>query len=323
MSTRLVVAALAALALSGLALSGPAHAQGQKVSRIVIGFPPGATFDAVGRLIADRLRVSLGETWIVENRPGAVGSIAADAVARSAPDGNTLLLSPLATMVTEPQVRKNVRYDPRKDFAPISMVATFEIGLAVGPAAPVKTLPEYLSAAKADAGKGFFGSPSPYSLPHFFGLTVARAAGVELTHVPFNGPAPAMQAVLGGQVPAIVHAFPDLYTHHRSGKMRLLATSGAQRSTLTPDVPTFRELGFDVEGTSWYAVFAAAATPPKTIDRLNRAVADAVKSPAVADFLATGGHQPVVSTPTELAAIVARDYVRWGAIIKASGIKLE
>lgn len=302
----------------------PAHAQDQKTGKIVIGFPPGATFDAIGRLIANRFRTSLGQTWIVENRPGAAGSIGADAVARSAPDGNTLLLSPLASMVTEPQVnKKNVRYDPNKDFAPISMVATFEIGLAVGPAAPVQTLREYVSAVKADGRKGFFGSPGPNSLPHFFGLSVARASGAELTHVPFNGPAPALQAVLGAQVPAIVHAFPDLYPHHKSGKMRLLATTGLQRSKLTPDVPTFRELGYDIEATSWYAVFAPAATPPETIDRLNRAVADALKSPKIAEFLVAGGHQPAVSTPAELAALVARDFARWGEIIKASGIKLE
>lgn len=319
---RLLLASVLAAPAAAYA-QAPATAPSAKLGKIVIGFPPGASFDAVARLIADRFRSTLAQTWIVENRPGATGTIGAQAVAQAPADGNTLLLTPLAPMVTEPQVNKNVRYDPRKDFAPISMVATFEIALAVAVVVPAKTLPEYLAAVKTDASKGFFGSPGPNSLPHFFGLSVGRAAGVELTHVPFNGPAPAMQAVLGGQTAAIVHAFPDLYVHHKAGKMRLLATSGAARSKLAPDVPTFKELAFEIEGTSWYAFFAPAGTPAETVARLNRAVAEAVRSPQVTDYLVSSAHQPTVSTPAELAAILARDYARWGTIIRSSGIKLE
>lgn len=310
------------LALLAAALV-PAHAQ-QNVTRMVIGFPPGASFDALGRLIADRMRVSMGHPVIVENRPGVAGTIAAEGVARAVPDGRTFLLSPLASMVTEPQVnRKNVRYDPFKDFAPVSLVATFEIALVVGPAAPAKSLPEYVKLVKADREKGFYGSPGQNSLPHFFGLTFGRAAGVEMTHVPFAGPAPAIQAVLGGQVPAIIAAYSDFIKLHQSGKMRILATTGAERPQPTPEVPTFKELGLDIEATSWYAVFVPAATPKDIVDRLNRALRDAVMSKEVTEYLASTGQTPAPSTPDALAERLKQDYAKWGNVIRSSGIKLE
>jgi tripartite-type tricarboxylate transporter receptor subunit TctC len=317
LSSTLLLGAL----LAGAAL--PAHAQ-QNVTRMVIGFPAGASFDALGRLLADRMRTAIGQAVIVENRPGVAGTLAAEGVARAAPDGRTFLLTPLASMVTEPQAnRRNVRYDPFRDFAPVSLVATFEMSLVAGPAAPAKSLAEYVQLVKADREKGFFGSPGPNTLPHFFGLAFGRAAGVEMTHVPFAGPAPAIQAVLGGQVPAIVAAYSDFIKLHQAGKMRILATTGAARPPPTPEVPTFRELGFDIEATSWYAVFLPAAAPKDVVERLNRAVHEAVGSREVAEYLASTGQTPAPSTPAALTERLKRDYAKWGEVIRASGIKLE
>lgn len=304
-----------------LALALPAHAQ--NVTRMVIGFPAGASFDALGRIIADKMRASMGTPVIVENRPGAAGTLGAEAVARSAPDGRTFLLTPLASMVTEPQVSKNVRYDPFKDFAPVSMVSTFEIAIAVGPAAPVKSLPEYVKLVKSNRDKGFYGSPAVNSLPHFFGLTLARASGIEMTHVPFAGPAPAIQAVLGGQVPAIIAAYSDFIKLHQSGKMRILATTGGRRPQLTPEVPTFKEQGLDIEATSWYAVFLPAAAPRDVVERMNRAIDDAVKSKEATEYLVSTGQVPAPSSPAALAERLKQDYAKFGAMIRASGIKLE
>ncbi len=304
-----------------LALALPAHAQ--NITRMVIGFPAGASFDALGRLMADRMRASMGTPVIVENRPGAAGTIGAEAVARSAPDGRTFLLTPLASMVTEPQTSKNVRYDPFKDFAPVSLVSTFEIALVTGPAAPVKSLAEYATLVRSNREKGFYGSPAVNSLPHFFGLTFARSSGIEMTHVPFAGPAPAIQAVLGGQVPAIIAAYSDFIQLHQSGKMRILATTGGQRPQPTPEVPTFKEQGFDIEATSWYAVFLPAAAPKDVVERMSRSIGDAVRSKEVTDYLVGTGQIPSPSTPAALAERLKQDYAKFGAMIRASGIKLE
>jgi tripartite-type tricarboxylate transporter receptor subunit TctC len=315
--------AYAIVAALGAVAAVPALAQ-QKVARIVIGFPPGASFDAFGRIVADRMTKLSGQQYIVENRPGATGTIGAEAVARAAPDGLTLLLTPLASVVTEPQVNKQaVRYDPFRDFTPISNLAAFEVALGVGPALPVKSLPEYMTAVKASRDRGFFTTPGPNTLPHFFGLLVGRTAKVELTHVPFAGPAAAIQAVLGGQVPAAVLAYPDLLNLHKAGKMRMLATSGRERNPLSPDVPTFRELGLAIEALPWYAFFGPAGMPRETVDRLQKLLAEAVRSKEVGDYLITSGHFPLASTPEQLADTLKRDYAFWGQVIRDSGIKIE
>ena len=300
-----------------------AAAQTDKPARMVIGFPAGASFDTLGRLIAEQLRGILGEPWIVDNRPGVNGTIAANAVSKSPPDGKTVLFSPLATMVTEPQINKAVHLDPFKEFTPVSLVAKFEVALAVGPSAPARTLAEFIAIVKADKSKAFFSSPAPNSLPHFFGLSYARAAGMEMTHVPFSGGPAAIQALLGGQIPSVILPYADQIPLHKAGKLRILATSGQQRAALTPEVPTFKELGYDVLGSPWYAMFAPPATQAAIIVRLNRALAEAIGSSSVTGFLVKTGQQPAASSPGELAETLKADYLRWGEVIRASGIKVE
>ncbi len=307
----------APLAVGQVPKSGP-------VGQIVVGVPPGSNLDATARFLAEHMSETGGQRYIVLNRPGAGGAIGAEVVARSPADGMTLILSPISTMVTEPQVNKqNVRYDPLKDFAPISIIATIDLALAVGPALPVGSLAEYLAAARTDSAKGFFTSPGVNGLPHFFGMLIGRQSGVPLTHVPFGGPAPAVQAVLGGHVPALIVGYSDLVALHRAREVRILATSGPTRVGLTPEVPTFVELGYPLEVSVWYGLFAPAGTPADAIERINKLAVEAVRSKRMNDYLTNSGHRIVGSTPQELAATHRKDFERWGDFIRSAAITVH
>lgn len=309
---------------AGLLAAGLARAlcaQPQKVSRLVIGFSAGNPFDALARRLAESLRLSLATPFIVENRPGAGGAIVAEIVRSGPADGSVIWLSPFSTLVTEPILNK-VPYDPVKDFAPVSRVATFDIALAVGPAAPAKTLDEYVGLVRKDASKGFFGTPAPNSMPHFFGILLGKAAKVEMTNVSYHGISGAITAALGGQVPAIVSGLGDLIAMHQAGKLRVLATSGPGRSPFLPEVPTFKESGYAIEGTSWFGILVPAATPRDSVMRINRAVTGALAAPELVEYLRIGGLEPAPSTPEAFAEVIKRDIAFWGPAIRASGVKL-
>ena len=307
----------------GIALAATAHAQTEKPVRIVVGFPAGATLDSLARQVAEKLRVSLNQPVIVENRTGAGGRLAAEYVKGQPGDGMTLLMTPLANMVTMPHSHKGLRYDPFRDFAPVSHVANFQIAFAVGPAVPSQNLRDYVALVKKDPKAGNYASASAGSIPHFLGVMFARIAGIELTHVPYKGTAPALTDLVGGQIAATVMTVPDIAQLQRAGKVRALAVAGAKRSEALPDVPTFREQGFDLEGTGWYAVFAPASTPKETVDRLSRLIAQATQTPDLRAWIEKGGMEATGTTPGELAAIVRSDYERWGPVIKASGFTSE
>ena len=308
---------------------GPSPAGAQvptptQVGQIIVGVPPGSNIDVTARMLAESMTRSGGQTYLVLNRPGAGGTIAADVVARSPADGRTLFVSPISTMVTEPQVNKpNVRYDPFKDFAPVSIIATVDLALAVGPGLPVKSFAEYLAAVRADSAKGFFTSPCVNGLPHFLGMLIGRQSGAQFTHVPYGGPAPAVQAVLGGHVPALIVGYSDLIALHQGSNLRILATSGPARASLTPDVPTFTELGYPFEVSVWYGVFAPAGTPPAVIERINRLVVEAARSKELSEYLVKSGHRMVGSTPQELADEHRRDFKRWGDFIRNEAIPVK
>jgi len=309
---------MVALAL-GVALAAAAQAQGDKPVRIIVGFPAGATLDSLTRQIAEKLRAGLNQPVIVENRVGAGGRLAAEYVKGQPGDGMTLLMSPLANMVTMPHSHKGLRYDPFRDFAPVSHVAIFQLAFAVNPAVPAATLREYAALVKSDPKAGNYASAAPGSVPHFLGVMFARTAGIELTHVPYKGTAPALTDLVAGQISAAVLTVPDIAQFQRAGKVRALAVAGTKRSSALPDVPTFREQGFDLEGTGWYAMFAPAGTPPEIVDRLSQQIAHAVQTPEVRGWIEKGGMEATGTTPAELAAIVKADYSKWGPVIKASG----
>lgn len=307
----------------GLGISLCASAQSGPV-RILVGFPPGGESDVVARLLVDRMRSLLGVPVIVENKPGANGMLAAEALKNAAPDGRTLMIAPIAVTVFAPLTHSKLRYDPAKDFAPVSLAANFQMALAVGPGSPAKTLHDYIAWTRANPAQATYGVPLAGGPTHFFGVMLARATGVDLAAVPYKGSASFVNDLLGGQVPAGITVLSQLLKHHEAGKLRVLATSGSQRSPMTPDVPTFKELGFPaLEGTGWQAYYTRAGTPQSTVDRLSRAIASAIKSDEVASRLLELGLEPVGSTPGELASRAARDTAIWAPIVRASGFRAD
>jgi tripartite-type tricarboxylate transporter receptor subunit TctC len=268
------------------------------------------------------MKISLAAPVIVENKPGAGGILAAELLKNALPDGRTLMISPIAVTVFAPLTHAKLRYEPTKDFAPVSLAANFQMALAVGPGSPAKTLHEYIAWARANPANATYGVPIAGGPTHFFGVMLARATGVDLTVVPYKGSAPFVSDLVGGQVPAGITALSQLLKHHEAGKLRILAASGSQRSPVAPDVPTFKELGFAaIEGTGWQAFHTRAGTPREAIDRLSAAIASAIKSPEISARLIALGLEPVGSTPDELASRIAEDTARWAPIVKASGFR--
>ena len=306
-----------------LVLAAPASAQEKQV-KFVVGFAPGSTSDMIGRLVADRVRTSLGAPVIVENRPGANGFIAAEAVKNAAPDGNTVMIAPVAVTVFAPLTHSKLRYDPAKDFAPVSVAANFQLALAVGAGTPAKTLPEHVAWFKGNPSKAAYGIPLTGGPGHFLGVMVARAIGVDVAFVPYKGGGPLATDLMGGQVPAGIGTLSDFIKQHEAGKLRVLAIAGPQRSPAAPDVPTFRESGFPaIEVTGWHAFHTTAGTPRPAVERLSAAIASAIKNPEVSARLVALGLEPVGSTPDELAKRVAEDTARWAPAVKASGFRAE
>ena len=305
----------AALAAAG----GPAFAQDRTV-KFLVGFPAGASLDTMTRLVADKMRISLGQPVVVENRPGAAGQIAMSAVKAAPPDGLTLVMTPLVTVVTAPHVQ-DLPYDAFADFAPVAHAADFLFAFGMGPATPAKDLREYVALVKQDARYGNYASAATGSLPHFFSLLFAERAGLKMNHIGYKGTAQAMIDLLGGQIAALMGTVSDVGPQHKAGKVRAVATSGAQRSQHLPDVPTFKELGYDIEGAGWYAAYAPAKTPKDVVDRLSTAIIEALKSPDVREKLDNLGMEPTGFGPAELARIHRADYDKWGPVIKASGFK--
>jgi tripartite-type tricarboxylate transporter receptor subunit TctC len=304
------------------ATAGAARAEDRPL-RIVVGYPPGAGIDTIARLVADKMHGSLGRSVIVENKPGAAGMIADTTVKAAAPDGNTLLMTPLANMVFFPYTYAKLEYDPFKDYAPVAHLASFPLAFGVGPAVPAKTLAEYVAFAKKGGANANFTAAALGSLPHFFGLMFAKTAGLELTYIPYKGTAQALPALMSGEIPAAVLTLNDLGTAVQSGKARILATTGAKRSPQYPDVPTFKESGYDIEGLAWYGLYAPAGTPKPIVDALSKAAIDAIHQPDVKQRLEPLGLDFTGLGPAELAAIQRADYDKWGPVIRASGFKAD
>ena len=314
--------ALASLAAAVFAL--PVHAQGgAEPIRIVFPFAAGGSGDALARLLAEHLRVALSSPVIVENRTGAQGRLGVQAVKAAAPDGKTILLTPIAPMSVYQHVYKSLAYDPIADFQPLSQVATFDFALAVGPQVPAKSLKELVDWVKANPAQGSYGIPAAGSLPHFFGVLFANTAGLDLRHVGYRGSAAALIDLVAGQLPIVVTTTADLLEQHKAARIRVLATSDRQRSPFLPDIPTFKEAGYNIAGTGWYGVYAPAKTLPETVEKLGTALAAAVRSPQVRERLLAVGLQPTGTTAAELSKIQKADSELWAPAVKASGFTPE
>jgi tripartite-type tricarboxylate transporter receptor subunit TctC len=315
----IVAAALAAVALIALAPRLARAQLGEQPIRIVFPFAAGGSGDALARVLADAMRAELNRPVIVENRTGAAGRIGVAAVKAAAPDGLTLLLTPIAPVAVYQHVYPSLDYDPIADFAPVTQVATFDFGLAVGPQVPATSLKELVEWLKANPAQRSYATPGTGTLPHFFGVLFARAAGLDLTHINYRGSAAALTDLIGGQVPVLVTTTTDLLENHKAGRIRVLATSDKARSPFLPDLPTFREAGYDIEGSGWYGVFAPARTPPEIVERYSRVLAAAVRSPQIKDRLVGFGLAPTGTSAADFAAIQRADSARWAPAVKASG----
>ncbi len=293
------------------------------VIKIIVGYPPGATSDAMTRVLAEALGKRLNQPVIVENKAGAGGIIGNQTVKAASPDGTTLLMTPVATMSIFPHsYGAQLTYDPFKDFVPVAHLSNFQVGLGIGTHVPAKTLKEYIAWVKADPEKhGFYGSAAAGSLPHFFGVMFAENAGIKLQHVPYRGTAPSMLALAAGEIAALSTVVADIQSLVDGNKARLLAVAGESRSPNFPDVPTFREQGYDLVATPWYGLFAPAGTPPAIVERLSKAVIAVIHEPALHKRLIDMGVEPTGLGPEKLAAIMKQDYERWGPPIRASGFQ--
>lgn len=291
--------------------------------RLIFPYVAGGTGDALARILAERMQSVLGQPTIVENRAGATGQIGTIAVKTAAPDGTTLLITPGGPMTLAPHYNSSLGYDTETDFAPVSQVVSFDFSIAVNAEIPVRNLKELAEWLKANPEKAFYAHPGSGTSQHFYGILFGRTLGINFTPVSYRGSAAALADVVGGQVPVLFSLTSDILEQHRAGRLRLLATSDRERSRYFPDIPTFRESGFDVQGTGWYGVYAPAKTPAPIIERLNKVIVEAVRSPIIADKLETMGFKPTGTSPAELAEIQKSESAFWGPVVKASGFKLD
>jgi len=312
---------VAAIALAG---AGPAAAQAwpAKPVRIVVPFTPGGGLDIQARLFGKKFYETLGQTFVVENRTGAGGLIGAEAVARSAPDGYTLLFSS-ASLAVNVSLYKKLAFDPVKDFDPVSWVSSVPLVLVVHPSVPVKSVPELVALARKRAGQYNASSNGIGTTSHLSIEMLKQYAGVAVTHVPYKGGGPATTAVLSGEVDIAFVPVLSAQPFMKSGKVKVLAVTTAKRSSILPDVPTMKSYYPEFESDNWYAFFVPAGTPQDIVTKLNAEILKALKAPDVIDYLSHDGADPVGSTPAELAANYRREIVKYAKLIKAANIQPE
>jgi tripartite-type tricarboxylate transporter receptor subunit TctC len=315
----------AAALLAGIGRNAFAQAQLETL-RIVTGFAAGGTSDTICRRVAQRLQGEYARAAVVENKTGAGGQIAIQTVKATPPDGATLLQTPTSMLTIYPHIYKKLQYDPQADLTPVSLGCVFDFGFAVGPAVPasVKSVPEFLAWVKTNPQGGNFGSPAAGSTPHFLGALVGKSAGLDLKHAAYRGTQPAMLDLLGGNLSAVSGPIGDITQHLPTGKVRILAVSGARRNRFAPDVPTFTEQGLkDMVHSEWFAFLLPAKASPEVVNRLNAALKTALAHKDVVDGLAGFGLEAMSSTPGELADLIRRDTAKWAPIVKQVGFTAE
>ena len=309
-------------ALAGAALAAPAVLAQDRTIRIMVGFAPGGSADVIARLLAEKMRATLGQNVIVDNKPGAAGRLVLGELKRAAPDGQTLVLTPSGATVIAPWIY-TLNYDPVKDFTPVARVVTFDFAVTVGPGAPQGDLKTVLAWMKANPSKANYGTSGAGTVPHFAGLMLSQAAGVPLTHVPYKGGAPAAQDLIGGQIPLMVDTASETIEHHKAGKVRIVAVTGEQRNKSLPDVPTLKEQGIDMAADAFFGLYGPAGMKPEVVNRIDQAVAEALKDPVIQEKIYGLGLVPGYGNAAELAMTQVTQLKRWEAPIKASGYKAE
>ena len=300
-----------------------AVAQGfpQKPVRVVIGFPPGGGIDIVARLIAPRLSESLGQSVLVDNRPGANGVLAMDHVAKSAPDGHTLFLGTLGNLSINPSFYPNLPFNVEKQFVPVTEVASLSFVLFVNPAGPANTLPELVSYAKANPGVLNYSSSGAGGLPHLAGELFSSAVGSKMVHVAYKGSAPSISDVMAGQVHMTFEAAAAGAQQLKAGRLKALGVTGNKRVAFLPDVPAVQEAVPGFEVLNWYGLVAPAGTPKETIRKLQQEIAKVMALPEIRDKMVAMGTDPVGSTPEEFGQYIRSETMKWGRIIREGNIR--
>jgi len=319
---------LAASGSAGLSLPTRALAQSPvpEAARILVGFGAGGTIDVLARVLAERMAPQLGRHHhiIVENRAGGNGQIAAQALLNAPADGASYLIAPLITPVLSQLVFRKPGYDPAVDFTPVGLVAHFQFALAVPASHPAKNLSEWVAWLKANPAKANFGSPAAGSLPHFFGLLLGKAAGVDIVHVPYKGGPALFSDLIGGQLSSAIETTSGLAPLHREGKVRILATFTEKRTRELPDVPSVTEAGFpQAKGSGWYSLWARKGTPPAAVETVNRALNQTLGDPAVKARLEEWSLEGDPRTPQQLEQLRLADIAKWRPVIEASGFKAD
>jgi tripartite-type tricarboxylate transporter receptor subunit TctC len=319
--TRVLMAAL------GLLVADGAWAQGGYPNRpiaMVVGFAPGGGTDTAARIIAKRLSENMGQSVVVENKPGAGGNIATDLVAKAAPDGYTILLASVGSLTVAPHIVANLPYDPRRDLAPITMAVIFANVLVVHPSVPANTLAEFVQLAREKPGTVTYGSSGIGGAGHLAGEMLRSMAKVDIVHVPYRGGGPAVRGLLGGEISAVFATPASAGGQIKAGRVRALATTSTQRSSYLPDVPTIAESGYPgYEATNWYCYVAPAKTPKEILDRLHAELVKTLNAADVREQLHHHGMESQPGSSEELAKYIDREYATWGRIVKEAGIKVN
>ena len=317
------IAAAALAAGASLALAQPAFPS--RNVTIVVPYAPGGGHDATARVLAERLSAHWGRPVIVENKPGANGMIGAEAVARAAPDGHTIVMASPAEIVIAPSAVKSMRYDPAKDLAPVTLAGVTPLVLVAHPSVKARTLPEVIELARREKGKLSFGTAGAGSSQHLAGEWLNQLAGIDLQHVGYKGAGPATTDVLGGQIPFAIVGMAPVAQHIRSGRLNAIAVTTRARLSSAPDIPTFSEVPAlkDFEVSHWMGVLAPGGTPPALVRTLRDAIAAVLKDPATAERLRTMGVDPVGDTPEEFAAYLATDREKFARLFRQAGLTPE
>jgi len=301
------------------AAAPPLAAQSGRTLKLLVGFPPGGAVDVVARELGEAMRAQ-GITVIVENRSGASGRLATEQTLAAPADGATLVFMPGGNATIFPHVYRSLKHDPMKDLVPLGSACAFSFALGVGPGTPARTLAEFVDWARANPGKASYGTPGGGTAMHFMGVMFARAANVELTHIPYRGGAAAMVDVLGGTVTALATTLPNLVQPHRQGRIRILAFTGDDRLPSLPDVPTFKELGYpDLVLEETFGVFGSARLDPAVQAELHAAIRKAADDPRLIAALRKQEFEPLSLSQAEYAARLKADHDRWGPVIRATG----
>ncbi len=317
---------LGAMLAVSLACVTPAHSQTwpSKPIKLIVTFAAGGGADFVGRAIGSKLTESLGQSVVVDNRAGGGGLIGNEAVAKAAPDGNTLLLGAAGPLTVAPHLYKKIGYDTLKDLIPVSLIASTPFVLVVHPAVPANNLGELTTLAKRSPGKLTFGSSGTGGAPHLAGELYNSMASVDLVHAPYKGLAPAINDLLGGHIQVLFADTGLVLPHIKAGKLKALAVTGRQRTALLPEVPTMIEGGLrDYEAGSWYGILAPASTPASIIARINSDVLTALAQADIQKQLVAQGMETVNMSPEQFSSVLRNDYNKWGKLIKDANIKLE